>query len=945
MPATDRYQLILESATRGEAELRRFEQSINRLADVAERSQGRTANSYERTSKRASDALKKTGDDAMQFGQRVQDFISRPLSSAANAFQEFAASGGKVGAVVGGVTLGLAAASTAAFGLVTASAQGAREISNFADSTGFTLNQMDRFRAVAKLSNFQLTNLNQAAVDLSLALRDTGGQGERTRASLRELGVSFSDSTGKVRPLNAILLETIEAVSKIDETSQRVRLSTVLGGEDAAARIQTLIGNYQTTNRVAGELGFGTRENVLKPLKEAGDEINRLNLQFEILRDKMAVPFTFVLRQVNEILERRPQGAAAIIFDAALQYSNPFAAIATAAAGRPALQSLPGRTRALVGSQSLEQLQSGLADTQAGVGLFQRFASGRGGEQSAQFRLTRIQQERTELLNKLSQGTLAASSFNETLSNINRLTNEERSLQKALENLEKARAGAQITVQAGDLSLRSRSIPSLFRRAEASRVAQAGGVFGDFQTSEAAISAANPTRTAANAGYGALLLQQEQQQRERILAITQQELSFQTRKVELMAGPGGERAAIEEIARLKLAALEEEAARSLENFNIRDRQNQIEQERVLSILELERRRRQESRDAIGSTFDALISRGSGGVGALVRSVGISQLRTIAQNAGEGLARNAGGVLGRIGQASGLGRLLTGTLFDPQNADPLKNATDANTVATQQNTAALLGVSAGGGGGVVGALAGLLPGIGPDLTRLSTVSAGNRNLGNAGLIGGLSVNSPAFDQAANAAAGTRNLNTAALLYGVPLPVGQGKAGQSLTLGQGVGIVGAGLAGTLGAINGFKAGGVQGALTGSASIAGAGASILALSGVTGPAAPILAGIGLALSATAALLGNPKERRDRALDRIVNDARYTETSPLDFAFSTGGAGFDYNKRGELRAQPIMVTINALDSRSIIDRRDDLATALQYAMYEGHAVNRAAQEVVLGV
>ena len=944
MPATDRYQLILESATRGEAELRRFEQSINRLADVAERSQNRTAASYNRTSKQVSDALKKTSDDAQQFGQRIQDFISRPLASASNAFQEFAASGGRGAAVLGGVVLGAAGAATAIGAFVSSAAQGAREISNFADSTGFTLNQMDRFRAVAKLSNFELTNLNQAAVDLSLALRDTGGQGESTRRSLRELGVSFSDSTGKVRPLNAILLETIEAVSKIDETSQRVRLSTVLGGEDAAARIQTLIKNYQTANKLAGELGFGTRENVTKPLNEAATEIQKLNLQFEILRDKLAVPFTFVVRQVNELLETRPKGTLANVLDAALRFSNPLdaggAAIGSAAAGGTVLPTLPGTRRPLVGVQSADQLQAGLADVQGGVSLFNRFAAGRSGEQSIQFRLTRIQEERTKLLNTLGQGTLSATAFNSTLTGINRLSEEERSLQKALERLEKARTGAELVLPGDDLSLRLRAVPSLFRRPEASRIAAAGGVFGDLQTSEEAIAAANPAR--ANAGYGAMLLQQEQQQRQRILVTAEQELSFLTRKVELLAGPGGERAAIEEIAKLKLAALEEEAARSLENFNLRDRQNQIERERVLAILELERRRRQESREAIGSTFDALISRGSGGVGALVRSVGLSQLRTVAQNAGEGLARNAGGFLGRVGQASGLGRLLTGTLFDPQNADPLKNATDANTVATQQNTAALLSVGAGAGGGAVGAIAGLLPGLGPDLAKLSTVAAGNRNLGVAGLIGGVSFGTSSLNQAANSAAGTRNLNTAALLSGIPLNTSN-RGG--MTLGQGVGMVGAGLAGTLGAINGFKAGGAQGVLTGSGAIAGAAASIIALSGATGPAAPILAGIGLALSATAALLGNPKERRDRALDRIVNDARYTDTAPLDFTLSTGGGLLDYNKRGELRAQPIMLTVNALDARSIIDRRDDLATAVQYAMYEGHAVNRAAQEVVLGV
>lgn len=925
MPATDRFQLLLETATRGEAELRRFEQSINRLADVAERSQNRTASSYERTSKRASDALKKTGDDARQFGQRIQDFVSRPLSAAGDAFQELAASGGKATAVMGGIALGVAGASTALFAFVNSAAQGAREVSNFADSTGFSLNQMDRFRAVAKLSNFELTNLNQAAVDLSLALRDTGGQGERTRTSLRELGISFSDSTGKVRPLNSILLETIDAVSKVDETSRRVKLSTVLGGEDAAARIQPLIKNYQRTNELATQLGFGTRENVIKPLNEAATEIQKLNLQFEILRDRLAVPFTFVLKQINEAagssagrtalgltapgLLGRAADAAAAPFRVIDSFLNP-----ARPQGRNLAPDFPLNAR-----QFADGVDGARANTAAGQAAFQNFASGRGGEQSIQFRITRIQQERAELQNKLNQGTLGGASFSSTLSTINRLTTEERTLQEALARLEKARAGATLNFTPGD-SLRPRQVPSLFRRAEASRVAQAGGVLGEFQTSESAIAAANPAQAGINDGFSALLLRNEQQQRERILALTQQELSFQTRKLELLAGPGGERAAIEEIAKLKLAALEEEAARSVENFNVRDRQNQIEKERVLALLELDRRRRQEGRDAIGRTFDALISRGSGGLGALVRSVGLSQVRTVAQNVGENLTNSAGGFLGRIGQASGLGGLLRGTLFDPQNAqNPLKAATDQNTAATNANTAALLGV------------------------RTSAVTSGTGIAGTAsGILSALSGGAPAsLNRATTIAAGNRNLQNAGLFSGLPLTTSN-KGG--FTVGQGVGIAGAGLAGVLGAVNGFKSGGAQGSLTGTASILGAGSAILALSGVSGPAAPILAGIGLALSATAALIGDPKKNRDRALDRLVANAAFSETTPMDFAFNTAGGGFDYNKRGDLRTTPIMLTINALDSRSILERGEDIANAVQGAMVSGHSINRVAQEVVLG-
>lgn len=594
--------------------------------------------------------------------------------------------------------------------------------------------------------------------------------------------------------------------------------------------------------------------------------------------------------------------------------------------------------------------------------MFQRFASGRGGEQSAQFRLARIQQERTELLNKLSQGTLGASAFNSTLSGINRLTEEERSLQKALANLEAARgipdriralqqSAAEATASPFERLFLERSNTISELRRSGANGAQLRSVGSIFDTRDSAflseatqqrLQEQDKRRTSQEANLlendpflarltagadaadtsarndAARILREQTESRERLLNINQRELEFQIQKRELLTGPGGEVAAINEIAALKRASLEQEIQLGLDIAEINERNYRIQQEQEIALLQLARRRRDEGREAIGRTFDALISRGSGGLGALVRSVGLSQVRTIAQNAGERLSTDTNGFLGRIGQASGFGKFLGGTLFDPANAqNPLKTSTDQNTVATQQNTAALLGVrstvSGGGTGGALGAIAGLIPGF-----------------------------SPSLDRASNAAAGTRNLNTAGLISGLPLNASN-KSGFSI--GQGVGIAGAGLAGVLGAVNGFKSGGVQGGLTGTASIAGAAGSILALAGVTGPAAPILAGAGLLLAATAALIGDPKKNRDKALDRLVSNAAFSETAPLDFALSTSGSGFDYNKRGDIRATPIMVNVSTMDARSFADNREMIADAVQMAAIEGHAINRTMQEVVLSI
>ena len=82
MGATDKYQLIVESASRGDAELSRLEQVVNKLADTTERAQKRSADSYTRTSRQAVDALayqesafKRMADAAESGGHRVRNGI------------------------------------------------------------------------------------------------------------------------------------------------------------------------------------------------------------------------------------------------------------------------------------------------------------------------------------------------------------------------------------------------------------------------------------------------------------------------------------------------------------------------------------------------------------------------------------------------------------------------------------------------------------------------------------------------------------------------------------------------------------------------------------------------------------------------------------------------------------------------------------------------------
>lgn len=1016
MGATDKYQLIVESVSRGDAELRRLEQVINKLADTTERSQKRSADSYTRTSKQAGDAassqeasVKRIIDSVESGSHRIRNgvlAISAGVIATKQVFDGLSGSVDKFTAATlrSDAALSRTLATYRLTRLASSAAFGVRALAGTAGTIGVGL----AVEAVIRNARAQAEKVQAASLSAATTGNSFGGAYALNRASSltgRDLGFLGGRSPEDVAGLNARL-------SGIADPIERATVAVNLFGKDAAAALTGIDDRLARQVKRAEELGAAldgpTREGLqgmsdffrnFHPFDDLSDGLKNFLERGKIDLAKFAV-------QVGRTVKQAAKDSAGFVnvLGPDAEFSGEKQGIGPTSEKRVRDEITTVEQAILDSRKSLAERLSGrdtggfiqgspaqvglIGPASAAIASFQNSARGLGLALSeSESRLSRMrklfseatQDQRGLLSEQIVQETKAQGVIE---SRIKALETEKSLREKILAQQSEfdrefgSFSGKILNAPSKGLldEITQRGVAIRDGRSKdltASQIGRIGGLFdqreinrgkdaefdringalnegGAFRVSQRANAAlglpdffagANPDPNAGKglAEFKGILDRNDERDRSRRLQTNQQELAFLSRKLELLAGPGGERAAIEEIAKLKLAALQEEAAVSLENFNVRDRQNQIERDRVISILELQKKQRDAGREATGRTFDALVSGGSGGLGALVKSVGLSQVRTIAQNAGEKLTTGAGGFLGRIGAASGLGKFLGGTAFDPQNAgSPLQTATDANTVATNANTAALMGRSiagAAGVGGILSAFGRSNPAAFIPASTAAFTPAGGLPLSYTG--GG------SFDAVTNRAAGTRNLQLAGLSSGVQLNTSPGIS----ALNKGVGYAGAGLAGVLGAVNGFKAGGAQGKLSAFSSIAGAGASIIALAGISGPAAPILAGIGLALAATAALIGDPKKNRDKALDRLVSGSRFDETQPLDYAFDTRGGGFDYNSRGDLRSMPINLTINALDSRSILERGEDIASAVRDAMYSGHSINRAAQEVVLGV
>ena len=371
------------------------------------------------------------------------------------------------------------------------------------------------------------------------------------------------------------------------------------------------------------------------------------------------------------------------------------------------------------------------------------------------------------------------------------------------------------------------------------------------------------------------------------------------------------------ITALRLNALEQQKALGGDLFQIQLEQYRVQEEREIRILELKQRQREEVRQAGESLFDAALA-GGGGIRQFALSQALVPARKIAGNVAVELFGGSSGkfqlpgLTGANGAPNFLGRALQGTPF---GIDPLKSATDANTVATNANTAALIGVRTGvGAPGVAGGIGGTLQQI----------------IGAGGVLSGQSGTNPLVFHASDTLSGFQNQQrgTRGLeLLGIKTQTGPGN------LARGVGIGGVLAGSAFGAYSGFSAGGAQGALQGSSSLLGGAAGLLPLLGVSGPAAPIIGGIALALGVGGALLGDPKKKEQERIDKMLDSARYSEASGMNYMTTTTGASLDYNKRGDIRVYNINTTIpvDTMDARSFQENGAKIVQAWETAIKEG--------------
>lgn len=339
-------------------------------------------------------------------------------------------------------------------------------------------------------------------------------------------------------------------------------------------------------------------------------------------------------------------------------------------------------------------------------------------------------------------------------------------------------------------------------------------------------------------------------------------------------------------------------------------------------------------DEAGKLFDA-ITKGGAGFQKYIQNGLKEQGKVIFENLLAKPLQALGGVGGNIGKSSGLGDILTGSIFDPKKAT--NPAQTANTTALAQLTksvdtltGAITGNAPNGAsapsvtGGLAGSISDLQESIpSSDLEKLMSGGSSPLDYGPDVLgsdTGGSGISSSDFGgvaatAAATAAAGGGIFGALTKAFGGGGGKGGGllstlfnTSGDSTTSQQvtaGIGTAGVLFAGTEGLLGGIKTGGARGGFAAAGSVLGTAAAL-----DPEPISKAVLGISaLATGLISALFPDPKVERQRQITEELSKAAYHQPDPITLSIGSNGNLTDTDYRGNVRninATPLLQYYN---------------------------------------
>lgn len=191
-------------------------------------------------------------------------------------------------------TAGVTAAAASMVTLAENTAAAGKEISVMAERTGLSTKAYQEWDYIAKQAGTTMDTLQGGITDLAEKMDDAAkGEGEAAEI-FKKLGVNVTDTSGKLRNQQDVFEDTVKALQKVENASQRQALATKLmstTGEELLPLLNGEIGSIDELKKSAEELGIVMSDDALKASVEYEKSFSNLQGTLSGIKNNITAEF------------------------------------------------------------------------------------------------------------------------------------------------------------------------------------------------------------------------------------------------------------------------------------------------------------------------------------------------------------------------------------------------------------------------------------------------------------------------------------------------------------------------------------------------------------------------------------------------------------------------------------------------------------------------------
>lgn len=259
--------------------------------------------------KDADDNIKAADKDTKSFGDEIRGLANTLGINVSPAVEKLASKFDGVSASVGNAVLGIGAMVGALVSCTMSAAETADELMTLSKTTGIETDELQKLQYAANFVDVELDTMTGAMTKLTSSMSKARDGSKDASEAFKQLHIRVTDAFGRLRDSNDVFYETIDALGRIKNETERDALAMKVFGK-SAKELNPLIeaGSKQLKELgiEAENLGVVMSGDDLEALGELQDSMDRFKATTEGLKNSLALTLLPVLTALFDAISRIP---------------------------------------------------------------------------------------------------------------------------------------------------------------------------------------------------------------------------------------------------------------------------------------------------------------------------------------------------------------------------------------------------------------------------------------------------------------------------------------------------------------------------------------------------------------------------------------------------------------------------------------------------------------